>query len=220
MARPCPTWRHVWQHMHRDVVTSLPSSVSLPLAQSPMALIRAPKSLAGALFCVSTASTVQATGFFRRPRGRGAAAPVGCGSVECCALGMSQQPCALPGCPHHHPAPAEALRALLRDCAVPRPSALHGFGSSPPWDGREQGAGGGESWKRCRKGLVARMHCGNAPEVLPCTAAPSHDGSTFCPLLGSHLPLVFPWPFECGTVEQMANKSGPAEHGCSVNTFS
>lgn len=53
MARPFPRWRHTWLHTHRDAVTSLPSSVSLPLAQSPMALIRASrehKSLAKTLF--------------------------------------------------------------------------------------------------------------------------------------------------------------------------
>lgn len=32
-------------------------------------------------------------------------------------------------------------------------------------------------------------------------------------------PCFFPWPFECGKVEQMDNR-GPAEHGCSVNPFS
>lgn len=179
MARLCPCWKHMWQHVHGDVVTLLPSSVSLPLAQCPMALMtssREQKGQAGTLYCASTVSSVHGTGLLRRPCGRGAAA-------------LCQLPTHGMLCPGHTPAVCPAWRVpipilpLQSHCAVPRPSAqwvlpLHGFGSSLPWDGREQGPGGGESWKRCRKGLVARMHHGNAPGVLPCTAAPSHDGST------------------------------------------
>lgn len=161
--------------MHRDGATSLPSSVSLPLAQSPVALItasREQRSLAGTLYCAFSVSSVQATGLLRRPCGRGAAA--------LCRLPVHGMLC-----PGHTPA------AECPAWRVPIPILLlQGSAEGlccaqtlcPAWlwlrDGREQGPGGGESWRRCRKGLVARMHHGSAPEVLPCTAAPSHDGST------------------------------------------
>jgi len=60
VARPCPGWRHVQQHVPRDAVTSLPSPVSLTLTQSPTALITASrehKSPAETLFCASAVSS-------------------------------------------------------------------------------------------------------------------------------------------------------------------
>lgn len=68
------------------------------------------------------------------------------------------------------------------------------------WGGREGG-------RRCRKGLVAKMHHRTAPEVLPCTAAPSHYGSTLWARAGVYThaltrtcPLFF---LGLSTVEQL-----------------
>lgn len=102
----------------------------------------------------------------------------------------SRVPCL--GCPHPHPAPAGLCRGTVL-CPDPLPS----MALAQRWQGA-----GAWSWgelEEMQEGLVARMHHGNAPEVLPCTAAPSHDGSTLWARAHSLAPLapvVFPWPFK------------------------
>ena len=79
MARLCPRWRHVWRHMRRDAAASLPSSESLPLMQSPTALIRASrehKSLAETLFCASTVSRAASRRVINKARWKRSCSPL------------------------------------------------------------------------------------------------------------------------------------------------
>lgn len=161
MARPCPRWRHVWRHMHRDAVTSLPSSVSLPFAQNPTALIRASrehKSLAETLFCAFTASSAASRRVINTAQWKRSCSPLPAAAPWHTArhepVWVSPSP-ALPLCRGQSAVRAGRAHAMPGPCAqggtYPRAALAH------PCSGAGGGEGGREemqdwvwSQKRCR----------------------------------------------------------------------